>query len=156
MARRLLLAAALVLAVGGVTGCSASAPEVTFTASGATVTARPARYCDVKLTDCADDPAAPVRLAVPVGTPLRVAVPDEVAQAPWTVVFRYRDAAGKEDQARSPVLTKKERDYTLNLFAPTDRLITAEVQQFGPAPRIDEQSGEVEFPVRGSWVLDAG
>lgn len=155
MARHLLLAAVL-LAAGGAAGCSADPPQVTFAAGAATVDARPARYCDVKLTDCADDPAAPVRLAVPVGTPLRVAVPDEVAQAPWTVVFRYRDAAGKEDQARSPVLAKQERDYTLNLFAPTDQLLTAEVQQFGPAPRIDEQSGEVEFPVRGSWVLDAG
>jgi hypothetical protein len=29
------------------------------------------------------------------------------------------------------------------------------VQQFGPAPQINEDTGELEFPVRGSWVLTA-
>jgi hypothetical protein len=149
--RRLLAAAALLLAAGCGTG---DPPQVVFKAAEATVTARPAQYCDLKLTDCDDDAAAPVQLAVPAGTPLQVSVPDDVAQAPWHVVFRYRDAAGQEDEARSPVFAKKERDYTLNLPANTDRLVHAEVQQFGPAPRINEQTGEVEFPVRGTWVLD--
>jgi hypothetical protein len=149
--RRLLAAAALLLAAG----CGAGdPPQVVFRAAEATVTARPAQYCDLKLTDCDADAGAPVRLAVPVGTPLQVDVPDDVAQAPWHVVFRYRDAAGQEDEARSPVFAKKERGYTLTLPADTDRLIHAEVQQFGPAPKINEQTGEVEFPVRGTWVLD--
>jgi hypothetical protein len=29
------------------------------------------------------------------------------------------------------------------------------VQQFGPAPQLNEDTGELEFPVRGSWVLNA-
>jgi hypothetical protein len=135
-------------------GCGADPPQVTFTAAGTTVSARPAQYCDVKLTECTDDGGATVQLAVPAGTPLQVAVPDEIAQAPWHVVFSYRDGTGQEVDARGPVLAAKQRDYTLTLPQPTDRLVTAQVQQFGPAPRINEQSGEVEFPVRGSWVLN--
>ncbi len=152
VARSLLLAAALFLAAGcGIGG----PPEVTFTAAGTSVTARPAQYCDIKLSDCTDDAAAPVQLAVPAGTPLEVAVPDEVAEAPWHVVFSYRDGAGQQVDARSSLITGDRRDFSLTLPQPGDRLLTAQVQQFGPAPQINEQTGEVEFPVRGSWVLNA-
>ena len=90
------------------------------------------------------------------GTPLRVAVPDGVAEAPWHVVFSYRNAAGEQVDARSPLFpAKQQHDYTLTLPEPADRLVTAQVQQFGPAPQINEDTGEVEFPVRGSWVLTA-
>jgi hypothetical protein len=149
--RLLATAAALLLAAG----CgSDDLPRVTFTAAGTSVTARPAQYCDLKLTDCSADAQAPVQLVVPAGTPLRVAVPDAVSQAPWHVVFSYRDGAGQQVDARSPVFAAKQHDYTLTLPEPGDRLLTAQVQQFGPAPRVDEQTGEVEFPVRGSWVLN--
>lgn len=153
MRRRLALAAVALLAAG----CGSDPPpEVTFTAAGASVTARPAQYCDLKLTDCADDAAAPVQLPVPAGTPLQVAVPDGVAEAPWHVVFSYRNAAGEQVDARSPLFpAEQQHDYTLTLPEPADRLVTAQVQQFGPAPQINEDTGEVEFPVRGSWVLTA-
>ena len=153
MRRRLALAAVALLAAG----CgSDTPPEVTFTAAGASVTARPAQYCDLKLTDCKDDAAAPVQLVVPAGTPLEVAVPDGVADAPWHVVFSYRNAAGEQVDARSPLFpAKQQHDYTLTLPEPADRLVTAQVQQFGPAPQINEGTGEIEFPVRGSWVLTA-
>jgi len=151
--RHLALAAAALLAAG----CGSDPPpEVTFTAAAASVTARPAQYCDLKLTDCADDAAAPVQLPVPPGTPLRVAVPDGVAEAPWHVVFSYRNAAGEQVDARSPLFpAEQQHDYTLTLPEPADRLVTAQVQQFGPAPQINEGTGEIEFPVRGSWVLTA-
>jgi hypothetical protein len=133
--------------------CGTSAPQVTFSAAGTSVAARPAQYCDLKLADCSGDAGATVQLVVPAGTPLQVDVPDGVAEAPWHVVFSYRDPTGQQVDARSPLLAKKERSYTLTLPDATDRLITAQVQQFGPAPRIDQQTGEIEFPVRGSWVL---
>jgi hypothetical protein len=143
-------AAGLVLLAAG---CGADPPTVTFRAADASVTARPAQYCDIKLADCTADAGAQVQLVVPVGTPLEVAVPDDVADAPWHVVFSYVDGTGQQVDARSPVLTAKQHDFTLTLPGPTDRLLTAQVQQFGPAPQIDEQTGEVDFPVRGSWVL---
>jgi hypothetical protein len=151
--RRLALAAVALLAAG----CgSDTPPEVTFTAADVSVTARPAQYCDLKLTECSDDAAALVRLAVPAGTPLRVAVPDDVAEAPWHVVFSYRNEGGEQVDARSPLFAaEQQHEYTLTLPAPADRLVTAQVQQFGPAPQINEDTGEIEFPVRGSWVLTA-
>ena len=158
MARRLpavLVGAVLVGAVLLAAGCGAGEPpQVSFTAAGSTVNARPTQYCDLKLSDCTADAAAPVRLAVPPGTPLQVAVPDDVSDAPWHVVFSYRDGTGQQVDARSPVLAQKQHDWTLALPEPADRLLTAQVQQFGPAPQINQSTGEVEFPVRGSWVLD--
>ena len=153
MRRRLALAAVALLAAGCGSG---TPPQVTFTAADSSVTARPTQYCDLKLTECSDDATAPVRLAVPAGTPLRVAVPDDVAEAPWHVVFSYRNEGGEQVDARSPLFAADEQhDYTLTLPAPADRLVTAQVQQFGPAPQINEDTGEIEFPVRGSWVLTA-
>jgi hypothetical protein len=149
MLRRLAVAAVVLLAAG----CGAEPPQVTFSASGTSVMARPSQYCDVKLADCTGDAAATVQLAVPAGMPLQVAVPDGVAEAPWHVVFSYRDGGGQQVDARSPLFSQKQHDYTLTLPEPADQLLTAQVQQFGPAPQINEDTGEIEFPVRGSWVL---
>jgi len=56
--------------------------------------------------------------------------------------------------ARSALFRPDERtEYVLELPAPGDRLRTAQVQQFGPAPQTDAATGEVQFPVRGTWVL---
>lgn len=149
--RRLLPLAAAVLLLAG---CGSESPQVTFAAAGASVVARPAQYCDLALTDCAGDATAPVELAVPAGTPLQVTVPDAIAQTPWQVVFSYRDAAGTQSDQRSPVFAPAERNiWTLELAAPTDRLLTAQVQQYGPPPRINPDTGEIEFPIRASWVL---
>jgi hypothetical protein len=127
---------------------------VTFAAGAASAVARPAQYCDLELTECTTDVAAPVALSVPPGTPLQVTVPPEVAETPWQVVFSYTDAAGTPIDQRSPVFAPDERDvWTLELPAPTDRLLTAEVQQYGPPPQANPQSGETEFPIRASWVV---
>jgi hypothetical protein len=151
--RRLALAAVALLAVG----CgSDTPPEVTFTVAEASVTAHPTQYCDLELAECSEDAAAPVRLAVPAGTPLHITVPDDVAEAPWHVVFSYRDEGGEQIDARSPLFPADERsEYTLTLPAPADQLVTAQVQQFGPAPQVNADTNEIEFPVRGSWVLNA-
>jgi hypothetical protein len=152
--RRLIpvVAAALLLAA-----CSSSEPpQVTFAAGEASVEARPTQYCDVALTQCTGDPTAPVELAVPPGTPVQITVPDAISQTPWQVVFSYRDANGAQADERSPVFAPSERSiWTLELAAPTDRLLTAQVQQYGPPPQIDPETGEVQFPIRASWVLTA-
>ena len=151
MRRRLVLAAVALLAAGCGSG---TPPEVTFAAAGTSVAARPTQYCDLKLTDCTGDPAAPVVLTVPVGTPLKVTVPHEIAATPWQVVFSYRDAGGAQTDGRSPVFAPNaQSDYTLELPAPEDRLVGAQVQQFGPPPQANAETGEIEFPIRASWVL---
>jgi hypothetical protein len=146
----LLCASAAVLA-----GCgSAAPPEVTFAAGPASVVAKPTQYCDLKLQDCQSDANAPVRLAVHAGTALKVSVPTEISSTPWQVVFTYRSANGSQTDGRSPVLTPDQHpDYTLQLPAATDALVTAEVQQYGPPPQANAETGEIEFPIRATWVL---
>jgi hypothetical protein len=143
------LAATLLLAGCGLGG----KPEVTFGVGEQEIDAGPAQYCDLALTACDEDATAPVRLEVPPGAPVRVEVPDDVAESPWHVVFRYRSATGEQVDGRTPVFPPGGRsDYVLELPAPTDRLLTAQVQQFGPAPQT-APTGEITFPVRASWVL---
>ncbi len=158
MPRRLLAVpvAALLLAGCG-TADPPPPPQVTFAAGAASVVARPAQYCDVEMRQCLTDVAAPVRLAVPAGTPVQVTVPPDIAQTPWQVVFSYTDAAGTPTDERSPVFTPGARsDWTLQLGTPEARLLTAEVQQYGPPPQPNPQTGEMEFPIRASWVLNVG
>ncbi|MHA6624294.1 DUF2771 family protein [Pseudonocardia sichuanensis] len=171
MPRRLLALPVAALVLAGCAGQDApppapqgAPPQVTFTADAATAVARPAQYCDLQLTDCTGDPAAPVTLPVPPGTPLVVTVPPEIAQTPWQVVFSYRDAAGARIDQRSPVFPPNapglevapdevSRSWALTLPAPEDQLVTAEVQQYGPPPQANPETGEIDFPIRASWVL---
>jgi hypothetical protein len=133
------------------TGCAGAPPEVTFSAGGASATAGPTQYCDDDFVTCTNQPEAPVELAVPPGAPLEVSVPPEVAGTPWVVVFRYRTGAGEPVEERTAVQIDAG-SYTLELPAGA-RLLLAEVQQLGPAPQVDPATGELNFPVRGSWVL---
>jgi hypothetical protein len=152
--RRLVLLCALAALLAGCGGSSAP-PEVTFAAGATSVVAKPTQYCDVKLQDCRSDANAPVRLAVPAGTALKVTVPEEISSTPWQVVFTYRSANGSRTDGRSPVLTPDQHpDYTLQLPAATDALVTAEVQQYGPPPQANTETGEIEFPIRATWVLN--
>jgi Protein of unknown function (DUF2771) len=153
--RRLLAVPVAALLLAGCASEQPPPPQVTFAAGAASIVARPAQYCDVELTECLTDVAAPVQLAVPPGTSLQVTVPPEIAQTPWQVVFSYADAAGTPTDERSTVFAPDERSaWTLELAAPEDRLLTAEVQQYG-APKPNPQTGEMEFPIRASWVLNA-
>lgn len=143
---------ALLAACGG----SDAPPEVTFTAGAASIVAKPTQFCDLHLQNCQSDANAPVRLAVPSGTALKVTVPSEISAAPWQVVFTYRSANGSQTDGRSPVLAPEQHpDYTLQLPAATDALVTAQVQQYGPPPQANAETGEIEFPIRASWVLNA-
>lgn len=143
------------LAVAVLAGCgSAEPPQVTFAAGPATTAARPTQYCNLEFTDCRNDGAAPVGLAVPPGTPVLITVPDEIAQTPWQVVFSYRDATGAPVDERSPVFAPGDASsYDLALPAAADRLLTAQVQQYGPPPQSNAETGEIEFPIRATWVL---
>jgi hypothetical protein len=154
--RSLLAALALATAVA-VAGCgSAGKPQVTWTVGTATRTVGPAQYCDIKMKDCSNDDAAKAELAVPAGTPVQVTVPDEVSQAPWSVVFSYTGPDGQRTDGRSPVFAPKaQTSYTLTLPEPGDVLGTAQVQLLGAAPVANADTGELEYPARATWVLVA-
>ena len=153
--RRLVLLCALIALLSGCGG-SATPPAVTFSAGAASVVAKPTQYCDLKLQNCQSDANAPVRLRVPAGTALKVTVPNEISSTPWQVVFTYRSANGSQTDGRSPVLTPGQHpDYTLALPAVTDVLVTAQVQEYGPPPQANAETGEIEFPIRASWILNA-
>ncbi|RTL63905.1 MAG: DUF2771 family protein [Pseudonocardiaceae bacterium] len=155
MLRRLLpvLLVACAALLAGCSGSDDAPPQVTFTVAGQERTTGPTQWCDLKVTDCKGDPNAEVHLGVPAGTPVQVAVTEGVSSAPWHVVFSYRGADGRQVDGRSPVFAAgAQKDYTLELPAPTDQLLTAQVQAFG-IPSADPQTGQGEFLIRGSWVL---
>lgn len=146
-------AAPLVLAFLLLAGCGGGAPPtVTFTAGDATAVASPTQYCEDDFVTCRNDASAPVDLVVPPGTPLVIDVPETIAATPWQVVFTYRDGAGEQVDQRSRVLVDQSA-YTVELPTPQDRLLTAQVQQYGPPPVVNPETGEVEYPIRASWVL---
>ncbi|MBC8093991.1 MAG: DUF2771 family protein [Pseudonocardia sp.] len=154
MLRRLVPAA---VRVALLTGCGAGAPpEVTFAAGAEQVVANPTQYCEDDFVTCRNDPAAPVDLSVPPGTPLLVTVPEEISETPWQIVFTYRTGAGEQVDERTSVFAPdQQQSYSLELPTPDARLITAQVQQFGPPPQVNAETGEIEFPIRSSWVLTA-
>ncbi len=147
------LVALLVVPLVLLAGCSSAPPEIVFTAGGTSASAGPTQYCDDENVNCQNFPEAPVDLPVPPGTPLEVAVPPEVAETPWVVVFTYRTGAGEQVDERTAVQLDRD-SYVLEL-APDARLLTAQLQQLGPAPEIDPATGELNFPIRASWVLTA-
>ena len=74
------------------------------------------------------------------------------------MVFSYLGPDGRTRSRRAQPLVAapdQRTDYTLTLPDPRDRLLTAQVQQFGPAPTQDPATGRIEFPVRATWVLVA-
>lgn len=139
-------------------GCGTSAPPtVTFDVAGNSLTAAPTQFCDNRLENCTGDANARLTAQLPPNTPVRIAVPEDVSAAPWQVVFSYLGPDGRtRTEGRSPVATPGQRtDYTLTLPDPRDRLLTAQVQLFGPAPTQDPATGQIAFPVRATWVLVA-
>lgn len=156
MRRPLLLLALPLLAT--ITACGSSAPEspeVTFAASGQTVTARPTQYCNIEFTDCRNDAEAPVSLQVPAGTPVQVTVPPEISSTPWLIVFTTVSVDGARTDGRTPLFTPAAPTdrYELTLPQPTDRLLTAQVQQLGAPPEANGEGAGIDFPVRATWVL---
>lgn len=143
------------VALGAAAGCGTDdPPSVAFTSAAGSVSTGPAQYCDLAVIRCANHPDAVVKLPVPAGQPLRISVPEELAAAPWHVVFSYRAPDGSAVDGRSPVFPPRGRtDYQLVLPDRADQLLTAQVQQFGGGLPGTDPDGEASFPVRGSWVL---
>ncbi|MEQ3550366.1 DUF2771 family protein [Pseudonocardia nematodicida] len=150
--------AGLLLAVSAalLTGCGGgSSPNVTFDVAGNALTAAPTQMCDTSMENCTDEPNSRVTADVPPGTPVRIEVPQEVSSAPWQVAYAFtRGDDPTPIEQRSDIAAPDSRtEFTLNLPSAEDRLVTAQVQLFGAAPAIDEETEELQFPVRATWVL---
>ena len=136
-------------------GCGGTPPTVAFEIAGRSLTAAPTQFCDNRLESCTDEPNARVTAEVAPGTPVRITVPEEVSAGPWQVAYAFtRGDAPDPIEQRSDIAAPGSRtEFTLNLPSETDRLVTAQVQLFGPAPAIDPETQQLEFPVRATWVL---
>jgi uncharacterized protein DUF2771 len=148
----LLAAAALLLA-----GCGEDPPplpEVSFTAEGTTVSARPFLHCDVLVTKCDRDNGAQARMRVPPGRPVTVAVPKEVAESPWSVVMQYRTASGeqKDPETVATFVPNERSDYTVQPPGPGDQLQTIEIKQ-ASAKQEPGATSEIQLLARAVWSL---
>jgi len=147
----------LVLAVAG---CSERPPPppppptIDFTADAENVTAKPFMYCDISVTDCKRDNAAQVELTVAPGTAVRVTVPDEVAETPWSVVIQYVTAAGEQKDPETVAAFAPNGATTFDALppGPGDQLQTVEVKQAGAKLMADE-TGQQEPVARGVWSV---
>jgi hypothetical protein len=152
--RTLVLLATVALLV---TGCSsqqeppAAPPKVDFTVAAAKVSAKPFLYCDVDIKDCKRDTAAQVTLKVAPGTPVRVRVPKEVADTPWSVVIQYRTAAGveKDPETVATFGPGKQDSFEAKPPAAGDQLRTVEVKQAGG--KLIQGAAGPEPVTRGVW-----
>lgn len=141
-----------VLGAAGLAGCGQPPPpEVSFAVDDHSARTGPIRHCDIDLTECEEDDSAVAVLRVPVGHPVRISVPESIADTPWQVVFRYRKGAGQTG-GRSEVFPPGGRqEYTLRV-PEGGTLVSLEVQQYG-APEL--AGGEPSFRIRAAWVLAA-
>lgn len=146
------------LAVGGLFGlsaCSVPNPDITFFSSGRSVTAAPIQYCDITERNCRADGQAPVSLRVTSGQPVQVSAPAEVADTPWQIAARYRQADGTEYVSCSPLFAAGQQyAYTVRAPHSGDQLVLIEVYQ-ASATLVRLPNGDVATPIRGTWVLTA-
>jgi predicted component of type VI protein secretion system len=149
--------AALAPALALLAGCSSEPetppppPKVDFTVAARTVTAKPFLYCNVEIEDCKRDTAAQVKLEAAPGTAVKVRVPKEIADTPWSVVIQYRDAAGVQQDPRTVATFGPGKQDSFEAKPPTagDQLQTVEVKQAG-GKLIQGESGP-EAVTRGVW-----
>lgn len=154
---RSLVLAVVAAVLLGLAGCSSSPPapppppRVDFAVADATVSAKPFLYCTVEISDCKRDTTAQVRLKAAPGTAVRIDVPREVAETPWSVVIQYRSAAGARQNPVTVATFAPGKENSFEAKPPTagDQLETVEVKQAGGKLVQGEQGPEAV--TRGVW-----
>ena len=146
------------LVAGGLlalSACSVPDPDVTFFSSGRSVSVAPIQYCDVLEQHCAANGSAAASLNVIPGQPVQISVPQEIANTPWQVAARFRDASGAEYASCSPLFGVGQQ-FAYTVYAPHsgDQLVLIEIYQ-SSGTIAETSSGQVYTPVRGTWVLTA-
>ena len=100
--------------------------------------------------DRADNGAAELTLGA--GQGVVVNLPSAVADTPWTIVFRYTDAAGTEVDARTALFGAGELTaFELRPPSGDDQLTRVEVQS--GLTLVEGKDGGVDVAVLRSWVL---
>lgn len=153
-AAAVVLPAALLL-----TGCTAPLPDVTVYGDQTVVTVDPSLWCAADAADStvrcrvnSGDADAP-RLRLSKGSAVSVNVPALVGDAPWVVLFDYRDAQGKEQQARGPLFAAGSRqNYLLHPPSGSDQLLRVEIQS-GLIPMVAPTGTGVNYAATHTWVL---
>jgi hypothetical protein len=127
---------------------------VTFSVDGSTVSAHPFLHCDVMVTKCDKDTNAPVKLKVTPGKQVKITVPGEVAESPWSVAVQYKTAAGvqKDPETVATFVPNERHDYTVSLPGAGDQLQTVEVKQ-ASAKQDPAASGDIQLLARAVWSL---
>jgi hypothetical protein len=152
--RKLLVLVLLVLA-----GCSsapeaeAPPPQVDFLIAGRNTVAKPFLYCDVKVENCKRDNTAMLKLPVPPGTPVKVTVPKDVADTPWSVVIQYTTAAGEQKAPVTVATFAPGKETSFEALPPGegDQLQTVEVKQAGGV--LVQGDAGPEAVTRAAWSL---
>jgi hypothetical protein len=148
----------LLLAVGAVpvlSSCSTPNPDMTFFASGTSVSVAPVQYCDRLERHCAANGDAAASLTVRGADPVQISAPEEVAATPWQVAARFKGANGDEYVSCSPLFPAGQRyAYTVTPPRAGDQLVLIEVYQIS-ATMFQMPNGDIVTPARGTWVLTA-
>jgi hypothetical protein len=129
-------------------------PQVSFSVDGSTVSARPFLHCDVMVTKCDKDNDALAKMRVPSGKQVRITVPGEVAESPWSVVIQYKTAAGeqKDPETVATFVPNERHDYTVALPSAADQLQTVEIKQ-ASAKQEPGATSDIQLLARAVWSL---
>lgn len=136
--------------------CEAPKPDVTFYGNRTAIETGPTRWCDVdqsaQSVNCTEVDAGDVpHLSIGPGRGVQINVPGEVGDTPWAVYFRYLDAKGELQDARSEIIRDGRLSYTLEPLDAADQLVYVEVRS-GFVLTAGEETG-VDFAATHSWLL---
>jgi hypothetical protein len=151
------LAGAMVAVVTLLSGCTAPRPQVTFYGNRTSVAVEPELWCTVDFTAlkvaCPPNPetAHDGHLTMAVDQPLQISVPGDIGDAPWVVVFEYKDAKGKAQNGRTEVFRDGRLAYTLRVPASGAQLTRVEVQA-GLVPAIADD-GSTGIAASRTWAV---
>nr|WP_246372131.1 DUF2771 family protein [Gordonia humi] len=138
-------------------------PTVSVQAGDSLERVAPGYWCSVDLTDC--DPVDPrsvqqlpqniVHIAAPIGDPVRVTVPPEVADGPWWSVAQYATPRGVQ---RVVEFSPSDTLYTKKFLSEPDAVLLG-IEIWSPSTVFQDapqgvESVDGEILMRGTFTID--
>lgn len=132
----------------GASACSSSTelPEITYYADYTTTVAGPTTYCSLDFVNCSTGSTA--QLAVPIGSPLQISLPTDIANAPWRMLTTYRTAAGADEIEQRYFRPGERLAVTVTPPDPRDQLTGVEIQL--PSGATDTDGNPI---ARATWSV---